>query len=389
MKLPRINIIFKEAANSLVKRSERGIVALVLKEDLATKGLKETYVLKSITETPKKMETVVEDEKTIEKASEKFSEYNMEQIKLAFMGTVKPPKKVIIYVADTNGADVESDSFYDKAMNYLESVKFDYLAVPGVKFLQTDKLPIWVKGLRAKNVRVKAVLAHCEANTEGIINFATDDIKVAGKDQSGNDIVKEYPAEDYCSRIAGMLAGLPLSMSATYQVLPEVMDVPHFSKEHFDGEIGKGKFLLINDGEKVKVTRGINSLVTPALHQGESFKKIKIVDTMDMIDSDIRNLAEENYIGKMPNIYDNKCLLIVAIKVYFKQLENDMILDKGKNTVGIDMVNQRLFLEGTGVDVDSMDEQAIKVANTKDEVFLTSSIKIVDAMENITFNVNM
>ncbi len=45
------------------------------------------------------------------------------------------------------------------------------------------------------------------------------------------------------------------------------------------------------------------------------FQKIKIVDTLDIIHSDIRKVIIDDYIGKVTNSYDNKCLLIVAIKV--------------------------------------------------------------------------
>lgn len=48
---------------------------------------------------------------------------------------------------------------------------------------------------------------------------------------------------------------------------------------------------LCGDGEKVKVCRAVNSFVTTTGTKGESFKKIKVVDTMDMIKDDIRLTA--------------------------------------------------------------------------------------------------
>ena len=39
--------------------------------------------------------------------------------------------------------------------------------------------------------------------------------------------------------------------------------------------------------------------------------------------------------------------------------------------------------------ISEMTEQEIKEANTDDQVFLAASIKILDAMENIQFNVSI
>ena len=66
------------------------------------------------------------------------------------------------------------------------------------------------------------------------------------------------------------------------------------------------------DGEKVKVCRGVNSFQTTNGNQGDSFKKIKLVEAMDMIKDDITMTAQDNYIGKY--VRDQKfCDLQTAI----------------------------------------------------------------------------
>lgn len=359
MGLPNINIIFKEAANTLIKRGTRGIVALILK-DTTNNGLRE---IRSITDIP-----------------EGLSDSNVTQIKLAMMGTINPPSKIIVYVLPETATD------YNEALRYLETVKFNYLAIPCIEEAVVLDIASYIKDLRVnKGVKVKVVLPNCKGDHEGVINFATDHIRVDEK-QFGKG---EFSAKEYCSRIAGILAGLPLNISSTYQVLNEVLDVPHLSKDEFDKAIEDGKLVLMNDGEKVKIARGVTSLTSTIDGKGDSFKKIKIVDTIDMIYSDIKTMTEDNYIGKVPNTYDNKCLLITAIKGYFEELEDEQLLDKDKNTIGIDIEEQTAFLTKLGVNTASMNDQNIKEANTKDTVFLKSSIKIVDAIENITLNINM
>lgn len=353
MGLPNINIIFKEAATTFIKRGNRGTVALILK-DQNCNGVLNIGTMDDIPVT--------------------LSEYNKKQIKLSLIGTVNPPSKVIVFVQPLAGD-------YVAAKNYLETTKFDYLAVPGADTTVADNIAQWIKSLRlTKGLKVKAVLPNCAADSEGVIYFATEDIMVG---------TEKFAAKDYCSRIAGVLAGLPLNISSTYQVLREITDVPHLSKSEFDTAIDAGKLVLINDGEKVKIARGVNSLVTTTLDKGEDFKKIKIVETMDMIHNDIKNMAEDTYIGKVPNTYDNKSLLISAIKLYYEELENEQLLDKGQNVIDIDMEAQKMFLKSMGQNVQDMKDQDIKWANTKDKVFLASSIKIVDAMEDINLNINM
>ena len=54
------------------------------------------------------------------------------------------------------------------------------------------------------------------------------------------------------------------------------------------------------------------------------------------------NAFKKNYLGKFANSYDNKCLVIAAIKEYFAQLENSGVL-LTSSTVGIDIAAQTAF----------------------------------------------
>lgn len=347
MPLPKISIIFKEVASTAIKRGERGIVALILKDDVNPGA----NVLHTLDDIPSG-----------------FSAANQEQIQLAFKGGVNPPRKVLAYVLPTSAAD------YSAAQTYLEGSVWNYLAVPGISSADATAMATWVIGLRdTKNLKVKAVLPNTAADHEGVINFATDSIEIGGV---------TYTAAQYCSRIAGILAGNPLSISATFQVLPEVDDVPHLTTSQFDTAIDAGKLVLMNDGEKVKIARAVNSLTTLTSNKGADFQKIKLVDIMDMIYSDIKKTTNDSYIGKIPNTYDNKCLLIMAIRAYYESLEDQQLLDRGKNSVDIDIDAQKLYLQSIGVDTSSMSDQQIREANTRDKIFLAGPIKIVDAIED-------
>ena len=99
-----------------------------------------------------------------------------------------------------------------------------------------------------------------------------------------------------------------MTISCTYAPLNELTDIKRMTEQEGNTAVDNGKLILINDGEKVKIGRAVNSFVTTVDGKGDSFKKIKIVEAMDMINNDIRKTAEDSYIGKYANSYDNKCL---------------------------------------------------------------------------------
>lgn len=359
MGLPSIEIIFKMLGITAIRRSSRGVVALIL-EDAAHATIENPIVMRGVNDIPDTLDAV-----------------NQEQIELAFRGGINPAMRVMAYViapaTELDPAD------YTEAQNYLETAMWDYLAVPHIAADKVDAMATWIKGLRDNKARkVKAVLPNCKADHEGIINFTTDNIVVGEK---------LYNTAQYCARIAGILAGNPLTIASTFQVLPEVEDVPHLTSDEFDTAIDAGELVLMHDGEKVKIARGVNSLTSFTADKGEEFSKIKLVDIMDLIHRDITRTAEDYYIGKMPNDYDHKVLLTTAINAYLKTLENEGLLDRGKNWVDVDAEAHRLYLEGRGLDTEGLNEQQLRQANTGAHVFLTGSAKPLDAMEDIKIQI--
>lgn len=351
--LPNIFINFKTAGSTVITRGQRGIVALIIKDALHNGA--------NIYTDPSQVPI-------------DFSAYNLAQINLAWIGGSQPPFMVIVYAEPLAAAD------YVAAETYLETVSWDYVAIPGITSPDALLVATWIKALRdTKDIKVKAILPNTASDHEGIINFATDNIMVG---------VTNYAAKDYCSRIAGIMAGTPLQMSATYTVLPEVTSCPSLTVTQFNTQIALGQLLLMNDGIKIKLARAVNSLQTTTTTKSDSFKKIKIVDIMDQIHDDIKTIANDSYIGKVPNVYDNKVLLISAIQVYMDGLIGSQLVDKNP-IIGIDMVSQKSYLTGIGINLTTLTDQQIKEYNTGDGVFIGGTIKIIDAMENIQLNISM
>ena len=358
--MPSINISFTELAATAVKRGERGIVAMILNDTSAPAT--NPFVCTAVSDIPAGL-----------------SAANKKQITLALKGYVNIPLRVVCYVVVPVTEENVTTVDYTPAYSALDSVKFDYLVAPtastDAKCVEiASKIAAW----RSNNKLVKAVLPSYTGDSEGIINYATTSV---------TEDSTTYTAEQYCSRIAGIIAGTPISISCTYAPLAELTDCERLTKAQMDTAVDAGKLIVWWDGEKVKIARGVNSLTTLTSSKNSQFQKIKIVDAMDMIASDIKMTAEDNYLGKYANTYNNKCLLISAIGNYFDTLQRDDVLNSWE--LGIDIDANRSYLRGKGVDVDSMTDDEIKMANTGSYVYLTATLSILDAIEDIVLPITI
>lgn len=348
--LPTVEIIFKELGTSAIMRGESGIVALILEKSSATKP--EIVHILSALDIPEGVE-------------EKHRKY----INYALKGSQTGIKKLIVVFAQ--------DTL--KGIGALVNTEYNYLVTPYVEGSEIDEVISIVEAYRENGKMVKYVTANKRADKPYVINFTTDELVVDGE---------EVTTLDFTPRIAGLLASMPLSMSATYQPLMDVESVRVYTRSELDEAIGNGEFVLFNDGRKVKVARGITSLETTSVASPEGFKKVKILAIADLMKSDIKQTLEDYYIGKYPCDYDHKCLLISAINSYLATLEREMLLDKG-SYCEIDVEAQRIYLNGKGVDTSVMSEEQIKMANTGDDVYLKINAKILDAIEDVAIEITI
>lgn len=349
--LPSINISFQQEGISAIKRGARGIVALILKDTKAVGN----HTIFDVTDIPSEL-----------------GEENKDLISQALIGNTNAPKRVELFVL---GADGELSN----ALDYFEVTKFDYLAYPKAESEDKTAIKSWIKALRDnEGIMAKVVLAKENGDHEGIINVTQDGVVIGGK---------TYNAGEFTARVAGLIAGTDLRIATTYANLTDVTEIPFEKKLSTSEKIANGEFVLFKEAGKIKVARGVNSLISTSQVKGEAFQKIKLVDIMDLISNDIRETARENYLGKYANSYDNKCLLITAISGYFDGLINDGLVERNTVNVGIDLDAQKAYLKSVGNDISEWTEQQIKEANTADKVFISVKCKILDAIEEINVKV--
>lgn len=367
--LPQVLIDFKTKGVTAIKRSARGVVALILKCE--TTDVSNKYKIADVSEIPDKV----------------FDEATTDLIKKCLDGT---PLRILVYTLPK--ANVQSaKNTQTTLLKQLKHVRYNYIAAPTGTTQEQQDLASYVKSERGiARKTVKAVVANVAADHEGIINFCTEEIKVPnGKDTQGRTTYKTYTPIEYTARIAGILAGLALDRSATYFKLTEVESVKVY--EDLTDRIDKGELHLFDeeDGEGVKIARACNSLQTFTTDKGQEFRKIKIIEGIDMVTDDIRDTFKKYYIGKYINDYDHKMLFVSAIMVYFGQLAGNVLDNRAGNKVDIDEQFQKDYAIIKGEDISKMTVMQIREYNTGSEIGLSGKVKFVDAMEDLKISFTM
>ena len=371
--LPQVLINFRTQGTTALKRSARGIVAMILHD--GSKNEIQQFRISDTTDIP----------------DEILSAKSVELVKLCLKGT---PLRVLLYVIPEVGTEVEPDGHLtdqNDVLDLIQAVKWNWICNPTSTGTEQADLSSWVIAQRNnKRKTFKAVCAKQAADHEGVVNFCTDDIVAEnGTDENGDPVYTTYNAVQYTARIAGILAGLALDRSATYFSLTEVQSVESYTD--IDERIDKGQLLLFDeqDGNGVKIARACNSLITFTTDKGEDFRYIKIIEALDMITDDIRDTFKKYYVGKVINDYNHKMLFITAVLVYFDEIKGNVLDRDGKNTVDIDEQAQLNYAKLHGEKTEYMSAMEIRKYNTGTKIMLTGNIKPVNAMEDLTINFTM
>lgn len=353
--LPSLTITFQKAAQAVANRSKKGYVGVFVR-DAETQGV---HQLTSAALIPSELGVD-----------------NQDYLTRAFAGTDRgqPSKVVAVVIAP----GTEDTTALTAGLKLIENQSLDYIAPPpDVTAEEKTLLETWVKERRKNYFTEKLVEANPAAPPDdmGIISFKeTDSAIAAGK--------TTYTAAQYASRIAGALAGIPMGMSCTYASLEELTAVTPRSEEEQKTAINEGNLILIHDGQVAKIGRGVNSLTTIPATGNADWSKIKIVEGMDLITYYLRTTIQGQYIGCYPNTYDNKCLLLTAIREYLTYLESAGVLNPGESWAEIDVEAQERWLKAQGVETATLTEQQLKEYQTGSWVFIKCGGRLVDAMED-------
>jgi len=358
--MPKIEIKFKQLASSFVLRSERGTAILIVRDETEN----------SLSDIVKYTDAAAAD---LDKAF--YTETNILYIKDAL--SFKANEVYVVRINNQEPLNTALTAIKNK-------IPTGWITVAGGSTEDLMLLKSWIISQENGGDTYKAVCYKLTApDSMHIVNFIND--KVTFADDRG-----EVTGEKYLASLVGMLAGCNVEQGCTNYVCSNLSAVEEV--EDRDASLDSGGFILYNDDDYVKVGRGINSLVTfDGVNKTEDMRYIDIVEAIDLIRDDISATWHDDYCGNYKNLYDNQILFISAVNGYYRDLASEYVLDRNySNVCDVDVDAQRLAWISSGKsEASGWDEAKVKNMTFKRKVFLKSEVKILGAMEDLSFTVNI
>lgn len=259
--------------------------------------------------------------------------------------------------ADSEGNNQEITDFIDK----MEGVLFNVLCFPVTEASLHTAMKAKIVYMRDNMGRgVQAVVPNMtNPNHESIINV-TNRVVVDGK---------ELTAAQTCAWVAGASAVATCLDSLTFMVYEgatEIVDPK--DNEAAEAAILNGEFFFsYSDAREVVVEYDINSLLNFAKPKDESYRKNRVVRTLDTIDASLKQAFP-------PNRYDNDPTDWQAMTGIGKSI----LKQYGPTPDGIGAIKN--------IDLDA-DFVIDEVASKGDETYITVGIEPVDSAEKIYITV--
>ncbi len=279
--------------------------------------------------------------------------------KLLVNEALKGAQTVLIYNLGTS----HTAAVLDEALAALKTVHFNTLCYPydGTEFADNkSRIVTWIEALRIDDgVKAQVVLANQAADKESIINVTNGVVLSNGT---------TLTAAQATAWVAGMTAGAFINQSNTGKKYLDAVDVsPRMTKSEMEEAVSAGEFIFkVDSTQNVTAVYDINSLVTTTVDKGDVFKKNRVIRTIDGINSDIVEIFESNYIGKINNNKDGRAILRSSLIDYFNEL-------------------QRL----SAIQNFSADDVVVSSGKDNDAVVIDCNVQPVDSVEKIYITVNL
>lgn len=379
MGLPTIEVIFKQLAVSAIKRSERGVAAIIIRDDTLGSDAITKKIYRS----------------SMDVASKDYSAENLRIIERCFLVAVN---KVIVISLPKAGE-------FKDALKVLAKCKYNYVCTTDPVEQQTlaNYVVDYNETKKGKMKHTVAIVFDATtADSKYVINTKNPTVTEIQTDAKGVKSNVVVPMNEYLPRLCALLANLPMNRSCTSYVLEDLVDVSDIETDETSNDdwVDKGYFILIVDDDEVKVAKGVNSLTTFTSTDTEDMSHIIIVESMNLVIEDIATTFKRKYQGKYKNYLSNQKLFIDAVNAYFKELEKEEIMDPdytGNDDAGtkgnqayIDVEAQRNAWLSVGKSAAAdWTEDKVRSMAFKTTVFLAATVKILDAIEDLKFVITM
>ena len=361
MGMPEVIVNFQEAQNTFLYRLGRGIVCYVHID--STASTPEHYRIDYKTSAAEVLEDATGGDDILPIVNKMFD-----------FGA----SRVIVAVATA----------FTAVSKWLETQRFNYLAILSASDADSGVIS-WAEGISFRAGR-KFILF-------------TDSTQKATADGNDAYIVSIYPAAstsipygtpmDIAAAIAGSneRSGTFRTLVYNYELTEEQVALyPGVRSTDAATKCNGGQLVIVNDGEKFKIGRAVTTHYQiktgdPSIDTSRSpFSKIRCVDIMNMIEDDIRDNFENQYVGKVLNDYAGKQSFISMVNaVYLAGLVGSALDGSGTNQVDIDLEAHMDLIRKDGGDPGTMTEMEIRKYDTGDKLYLAGTLRILDTMEDL------
>lgn len=352
--LPEINVYFTEKANSFSERSERGNVILIIRDSGAAKVNGSVY-------------TSLSD---FEADSSKYTQTNQTAIRDVLGFGV-----YALYIVAIGASDS-----IDKALLQIPGmVKTGWITVAGITNDDSTGIATWIKAQEDAGKSYKAVVYKSSADSQHVVNFATDAVIFADG--------RTAAASTYTPSIAAILASCNVKRGATNYPCSNLKSVTEPAS--VESAVDEGKLVLINDEDNVvRIASAVNSLTTLDTHHTADMTEIEVVEAMDMMVDDIKSNFRKNFMGRFKNTRGNQMVYVSEMISYFSLLStNDIISDEFTCEINVDA--QREAWEASGRDTKDWNDDQVKEHPYKRSMFVKASVLILESIETLDFAVTL
>ena len=234
--IPEINLKLRELAKAKNTNASSDIILLVLKGAKAT-----TFVASSESDIPSDLEE--NNKKLVLDALKGGTEDKV------LNGYVVPvsltPQKVIVKV-------VANETSVADALEECKTLDFTILAVPPAVKADNEAIKDFVDYMYQSGLGCMAVIKDGDGTIKNrnLIRYATT---AEGYDSTGGT------TSELSARIAGVVAGVPLTQSPTYQITDDIKVKDKLSRTEIDNKVKAGELVIANISGHTRIVRGVTS----------------------------------------------------------------------------------------------------------------------------------
>ncbi|MFZ4454335.1 phage tail sheath subtilisin-like domain-containing protein [Salibacterium aidingense] len=289
--VPGVYTNFEDNAPALLQRGPRGIVAIPLTTFDGDAEAEKVYEVTRPSE-----------------AVDLFGESNTESIDFAFEGGAN---KVIVYTLPDTAESADYDAMIDK----LEGKTFNVIVLDQeADETNQDVVLQAVKDWREEDKHVSAIFGgdDSDLSTGNDRSSTLEDaysINVINGIEDGETTLTSAELAPY---IAGVVASIPLNETATYKQTPGDDVTLRLRKSDRETAIEAGSLYLINDGDNVKIGKGITT----------SGDFIRSINVRQSILNDLPRILQSNVVAQLDNTPDGRTAAISMMK---RHLEDNYV----------------------------------------------------------------